>query len=99
MKPVVEQKAAETYEGLKVLGRSNSMGTNDHIFTLGIEEEFQIIDPETRELRSHIQHIPADGKMILQGFVKPELHQSTRLGAKNSQQITIAAELGGSPMG
>ena len=24
----------------------------DHIFTLGIEEELQIIDPETRELRS-----------------------------------------------
>jgi gamma-glutamyl:cysteine ligase YbdK (ATP-grasp superfamily) len=31
------------------------MGTTDHIFTLGIEEEFQIIDPETRELRSHIK--------------------------------------------
>ena len=25
----------------------------DRLFTLGIEEEFQIIDPETRELRSH----------------------------------------------
>jgi len=48
----------------------------DHVFTLGIEEEFQIIDPETRELRSHIQQILADGKMILQERVKPELHQS-----------------------
>ncbi len=48
----------------------------DHIFTLGIEEEFQIIDPETRELRSHIQQILADGKMILKEQVKPELHQS-----------------------
>jgi hypothetical protein len=37
----------------------------DHVFTLGIEEEFQIIDPETRELRSHIQEIIAGGKMIL----------------------------------
>ena len=48
----------------------------DHIFTLGIEEEFQIIDPETRELRSHIQEILADGRMILKEQVKPELHQS-----------------------
>jgi carboxylate-amine ligase len=52
------------------------MGTTDHIFTLGIEEEFQIIDPETRELRSHIQEILADGKMILKEHVKPEMHQS-----------------------
>jgi carboxylate-amine ligase len=48
----------------------------DHVFTLGIEEELQIIDPETRELRSHIQQILADGKMILKEQVKPELHQS-----------------------
>ena len=41
------------------------MSAKDHVFTLGIEEEFQIIDPETRELRSHIQQILADGKMIL----------------------------------
>jgi gamma-glutamyl:cysteine ligase YbdK (ATP-grasp superfamily) len=52
------------------------MGTTDHIFTLGIEEEFQIIDPETRELRSHIQEILADGKMILKEHVKPEMYQS-----------------------
>ncbi len=36
----------------------------------------QIIDPETRELRSHIQQILADGKVILKEQVKPELHQS-----------------------
>src|SRR6202030_4514783 len=56
------------------LGRA--MSAKDHLFTLGIEEEFQIIDPETRELRSHIQQILSDGKMILQERVKPELHQS-----------------------
>src|SRR6266487_1497784 len=56
--------------------RSTSMGTTDHIFTLGIEEEFQIIDPETRELRSHIQQILAGGKMILKEHVKSEMHQS-----------------------
>ena len=36
----------------------------------------QIIDPETRELRPHIQEILADGKVILKEQVKPELHQS-----------------------
>src|SRR5881392_91069 len=50
--------------------------SSDHVFTLGIEEELQIIDPETRELRSHIQQILADGKIILKEGVKPELHQS-----------------------
>ena len=48
----------------------------DHVFTLGIEEELQIIDPETRELRSYIQQILADGKIILKEQIKPELHQS-----------------------
>jgi carboxylate-amine ligase len=31
-------------------------------FTLGIEEEFQIVDPETRELRSHVSEILEEGK-------------------------------------
>jgi glutamate---cysteine ligase / carboxylate-amine ligase len=52
------------------------MGAKEHVFTLGIEEEFQIIDPETRELRSHIQEILADGKMLLKERVKSEMHQS-----------------------
>jgi carboxylate-amine ligase len=45
-------------------------------FTLGVEEEFQIIDPETRELRSHVQEILEDGKLILKEHIKPEMHQS-----------------------
>jgi glutamate---cysteine ligase / carboxylate-amine ligase len=63
-------------------GRARSKKTRtrrrrqDHIFTIGIEEEFQIIDPETRELRSHIQQILEGSKMILNEHVKPELHQS-----------------------
>ncbi len=48
----------------------------DHVFTLGIEEEFQIIDPETRELRSHIEQILEHGKITMQERVKPEMHQS-----------------------
>ncbi|MGH9366048.1 MAG: YbdK family carboxylate-amine ligase, partial [Thermoanaerobaculia bacterium] len=45
-------------------------------FTLGVEEEFQIIDPETRELRSHVQELLEQGKRVLKERVKPEMHQS-----------------------
>ena len=45
-------------------------------FTLGIEEEFQIVDPETRELRSHVCEILAEGKTRLGEQVKPEMIQS-----------------------
>lgn len=44
--------------------------------TLGIEEEYQIVDPQTRELRSYITQILEEGKLILREQVKPELHQS-----------------------
>ena len=46
-------------------------------FTIGIEEEYQTIDPVTRDLRSHIQaELLEKGKMILQERVKAEMHQS-----------------------
>ncbi len=46
-------------------------------FTLGIEEEYQTIDPETRDLRSHIDaEIIAQGKTLLKEAVKAEMHQS-----------------------
>ena len=45
-------------------------------FTLGIEEEFQIVDPQTRELRSHVSEILAEGRMILGEQVKPEMIQA-----------------------
>ncbi len=69
------------------------MVTKDHVFTLGIEEEFQIIDPETRELRSHIQQILADGKMILKEHVKPEMHQSVvELGTEVCGDARVARQ-------
>ena len=43
--------------------------------TIGIEEEYQIIDPETRELRSYITEI-LEGDHVTLRQVKPELHQS-----------------------
>jgi len=45
-------------------------------YTLGIEEEFQIVDPQTRELRSHLSEILEEGRMILGEQVKPEMIQS-----------------------
>jgi carboxylate-amine ligase len=45
-------------------------------FTLGVEEEFQIVDPETRELKSHVQQLLEEGKLALKERVKPEMHQS-----------------------
>jgi carboxylate-amine ligase len=43
--------------------------------TLGVEEEYQIIDPNTRALQSYITQILEADHLIL-GQVKPELHQS-----------------------
>src|SRR5437660_1878510 len=46
-------------------------------FTVGIEEEYQTIDPETRDLRSHIDtEIISQGKLLLKEAVKAEMHQS-----------------------
>ena len=45
-------------------------------FTLGIEEEFQIVDGQTRELRSHIQTILEDNRLVLKEHIKSEMHQS-----------------------
>ena len=50
--------------------------TKAKLFTLGIEEEFQIIDPKTRALKSHVHHLIKDGTGILKDQLKPELHQS-----------------------
>src|SRR5256714_12842366 len=43
-------------------------------FTLGIEEEFQVVDPDSRELRSHIQEMFAEGEKILKDEIKREMH-------------------------
>ncbi len=45
-------------------------------FTLGIEEEFQIVDPVTRELKSHVSEILDEGKLLLGEKIKPEMIQS-----------------------
>ncbi len=78
------------------------MSAAEHTFTLGIEEEFQIIDPETRELRSHIQQILGEGKVTLNEQIKPEMHQSVvelgtdvcgNVGEARAQVIRLRSEL------
>ncbi len=67
------------------------MSMPDHVFTLGIEEEFAIVAPETRELRSHIQEILEGGKVTLKEQIKPEMHQSVvELGTEICQSIADA---------
>ncbi len=53
-----------------------SMGVFEQDFTIGIEEEYQIVDPVTRDLRSHVYAILEEGRRILGEQVKPEMHQS-----------------------
>jgi carboxylate-amine ligase len=47
-----------------------------HRFTVGVEEEFQIVDPTTCELRSHVSALIAASSQAMAEQIKPELHQS-----------------------
>lgn len=60
--------------------------------TLGIEEEFQLVDPETRELRSHIEQM-LEASAHLGDQVKAELHQSVvEVGTPVCRDIREARE-------
>jgi carboxylate-amine ligase len=63
-------------------------------FSLGIEEEYQTIDPVTRDLRSHIQtEMLAQGKLRLQERVKAEMHTSVvEVGTRVCGNIDEARE-------
>jgi len=45
-------------------------------FTVGVEEEYMVIDPVTRELKSHEQKIVQEGQKIIKDKVKAEMHQA-----------------------
>ena len=61
-------------------------------FTIGIEEEYQTIDPVSRDLRSHIDtEIIERGKSRLHEAVKPEMHTSVvEVGTGICQNIQAA---------
>lgn len=63
------------------------------MFTLGIEEEFQTIDPVTRNLRSHMSKIVDGGKILLKERVKAEMHQAVvEVGTNICHNIQEARE-------
>ncbi|MDI3322069.1 carboxylate-amine ligase [Pinibacter soli] len=45
-------------------------------FTLGVEEEYMVIDPATRELISHDQKLVLEGQKLINDKVKAEMHQA-----------------------
>lgn len=45
-------------------------------FTVGIEEEYQILEPESRELTSYVQELLDEGYLILRDQIKAEFLQS-----------------------
>ncbi|MCL8009278.1 carboxylate-amine ligase [Gelidibacter japonicus] len=62
-------------------------------FTLGIEEEYQVICPDTRELISHDQQIVSKAEKILNDQVKAEMHQAVvEVGTNICQDIHEARE-------
>ena len=78
-----------------------------HRFTLGVEEEFQIVDPQSGDLRSHVSELLASSAPMLGDQIKREMHQSivevgTRICAdvnelreeifRNRRELASAAE-------
>ncbi len=49
---------------------------NFKTFTLGVEEEYMVIHPQTLELQSHEQRIVQEGQKIIKDKVKAEMHQA-----------------------
>jgi carboxylate-amine ligase len=67
----------------------------DHAFTVGVEEEFQIVDPRTWELRSHVSELLASSAPAFGEHIKREMHQSiVEVGTKICGSIEeLAAEI------
>src|SRR3954470_13799459 len=60
-------------------------------FTLGVEEEYMVIDPQTRELKSHEQKIVTEGQKVIRDKVKAEMHQAVvEVGTDICQDIDEA---------
>src|SRR5215813_8413826 len=52
------------------------MNLNYKTFTLGVEEEYMVLDPKTFELKSHEQKIVQEGQKVIRDKVKAEMHQA-----------------------
>lgn len=66
---------------------------NPEELTLGIEEEYQIIDPESRELTSYVSEFLEKGRVVFRDQAKPELLQSQiEIGSSVCRNITEARQ-------
>lgn len=64
-----------------------------HKFTIGVEEEFQIVDAKTRQLKSHMSEIIEGGKVILQERIKKEMHQAVvEMGTNICENVNQAED-------
>jgi carboxylate-amine ligase len=45
-------------------------------FTIGVEEEYMVLDPSTKELKSHQQSIVNEGQKLFKDKIKAEMHQA-----------------------
>ena len=62
-------------------------------FTIGIEEEYQIIDPASREITSYVQEFFDKGRHVLKDQIKPEFLQSQiEVGSSICRSIQEARE-------
>ena len=65
----------------------------EHAFTVGVEEEFQIVDPDSGELRSHVSELLASSAPAFGDQVKREMHQSiVEVGTKICSGVEELAE-------
>ncbi len=61
--------------------------------TIGIEEEYQIIDPHTLELRSYVQQFIEQGQAVLPDQIRPEFMQSqVEVGTSICQNVKEARQ-------
>src|SRR5262249_41016278 len=68
-----------------------AMNLNYKTFTLGVEEEYMVLDPKTFELKSHEQKIVHEGQKIIKDKVKAEMHQAVvEVGTDICQDIDEA---------
>lgn len=67
------------------------MTLNYKTFTLGVEEEYMVLDPHTHELKSHEQKIVHEGQKMIKDKVKAEMHQAVvEVGTDICQDIDEA---------
>jgi carboxylate-amine ligase len=67
------------------------MGQNLTQFTIGIEEEYMVLDPASKELKSHQQAIVNEGEKTFKDKIKAEMHQAVvEVGTGICQNVETA---------